>query len=1021
MLMGVLGPVLVMVNGQSVPLRSAKQRMLLAALISHANTPIAMQKLFDALWERPPPSAKENLRLYVYHLRRTLGDTERIVRHPSGYALTVNEDELDVYRFQELAAEGARALAAGNPAKASELLARALTLWRGPAYDDLAETPFLRHAALRLEEAHLLATEQRIQADLALDKHADLVGELTAMVASHPTRERLRAQLMLALYRTGRQADALESYREGRRTLVEELGLEPGAELVALHEAILRADRSLEPIVVENTGPETARLFPIPAQLPSDIADFIGRDDELAEFDRLLDRRLDRGVPAFLGVTGMGGIGKTGLAIRWAHRVAHRFDDGQLYVDLRGYTEHIEPLSPHTVIDRFLRALGIPGTRVPDDLDERSSLLRSTLAQRRVLIVLDNAHNSAQVRPLLPGSPTCAVIITSRDSLDGLVSQESAQVVRLSILPTSDALAVLAEVAGASWLRGDPAAARLSELCNGLPLALRIAGARLANRSHLTAAYLADRFTDERRRLDELSHGDTQLRSHFALSYRGLDPQVARLFRLLGLLDVPTFGGWISAALLDTDLETAYGLTEQLVGAQLLEVNAHDKALQPRYRFHDLVRLYARERALAEESEVERVAALGRTYGGLLALAEEAHLRLYGGNFAIIHGNAPRWHADPTLTSQLLTDPLEWLESQRPDLIGAVSQTAAIGLDELSWDLAISCVTLFEAHSHLDDWQTTHEIALTAVRAAGNRRGEAAMVYGLGSLALYRQQYAEARALLENACKLFTEIAEDHGYALALRNLALLDRTTGQVDQAATYYEEARSILRRVGDHAAEANVLTGMAQISLDRGRLESAERLLEEALRSFHTIANWRGEAQAQYRLGEVYLRQRRFEEASQVFATAFPLVRRLHDLLGETYLLRGLSEAQFELGLVSEAEHNLTTALKIGRALDESFAEASASLALGILYGSQSDSSRAEDHINRALTLFSEMNNIPWRARALCALAKSRNDQGDHVRAREIWSEAYTLLSALRSPEAEEIAVLLSQTSEVTSDEV
>ncbi|GAA3816102.1 BTAD domain-containing putative transcriptional regulator [Sphaerisporangium flaviroseum] len=1021
MQVGVLGPLIVTVNGQSVPFRSAKQRLLLVALVSHPNTPIAMQKLFDALWEEPPPSAKENLRLYIYHLRRMLGGVGRIVRHPSGYALMVDEDELDVHRFEKLAAEGAHALAAGNPAQASESLTQALALWRGPAYDDLAETPFLRHAALRLEEARLLATEQRIQADLALGKHADLVGELTAMVATHPTRERLRAHLMLALYRTGRQADALERYREGRRILVEELGLEPGTDLIALHEAILKADRSLEPHAVDGAPPEPTRLFPIPAQLPPDIADFIGRDHELAEFDRLLDRRLSRGVPAFLGVTGMGGVGKTGLAVRWANRVARRFPDGQLYVDLRGYSEHIEPLSPHGVIDRFLRALGIPGTRVPDDLDERSGLLRSMLAQRRVLMVLDNAHNSAQVRPLLPGSPTCAVIITSRDSLDGLVSQEGAQVVRLGTLAPSDALAVLAEVAGASWLRGDPAAARLSELCNGLPLALRIVGARLANRSHLTAAYLADRFADERQRLNELSHGDTQLRSHFDLSYRGLAPRVASLFRRLALLDMTTFEGWVSAALLDADVETAHALTEQLVAAQLLEVNVHDQARRPRYRFHDLVRLYARERALEEEPEAERTAALARAYGGLLALAEQAHGRLYGGDFAVIHGDAPRWRADQRLVSDLLEDPLDWFDGERPDLIRAVSQTAALGLDDLSWDLAMSCVALFEAHSHLDDWQTTHETALDAVRRAGNRRGEAAMVYGLGSLALYRQRYAEARTLLENACELFAEMAEDHGYALALRNLALLERTTGQVGPAATHYDEALSLLRRAGDRAAEANVLIGMAQISLDRGRLDSAESLLEEALRSFQTIGNWRGEAQAQYRLGEVHLRQRRFEEAAQAFSAAFPLVRRLHDLLGEAFLSRGLGQAQLELGLASEAEHSLTSALKIARALDEPFAEASASLALGTLYGSQSDTERAEEHINRALRLFREMDNAPWRARALRALAKTKDDQGDHARARELWSEAYTLLSALGSPEAQEVAALLSGPARVTPDEV
>ncbi|WP_066366050.1 AfsR/SARP family transcriptional regulator [Herbidospora mongoliensis] len=1007
MWLGVLGPLTLMAGGQTIPLRSAKQRLLLAGLTSRANTIVPMDRLYDLLWDDPPASAKENLRLYVYHLRRALGDMECIVRHPSGYALNVRTGELDAHQFEARAAEGARALADGDPAHAGEVLTAALDLWRGSAYGDLADAPLLRQAAMRLDEARLRAEELRVEAGLALGRHADLVGELTAQVARHPTRERLRGLLMLALYRASRRADALEVYRAGRRAMIEDLGLEPGRELVELHAAILRSDPSLEPAQPGQARGLTApvsRLVPVPAQLPPDVAGFVGRDSEVAELDRMLADRHGRAVPAFVGVTGMGGVGKTGLAVHWAHRVAHRFPDGQLYADLRGYAEHIEPLPVESVVDRFLRALGVPGARIPADADERAGLLRSALSGRRVLMVLDNARNAAQVRALLPGSPSCAAIITSRDGLDGLVSQEGAQVVRLDTLAADDAVAVLADVAGAAWLRDDPAAARLAGLCDGLPLALRIAGARLANRPHLTTALLAERFADERRRLDELAHGDTQLRSHFALSYRGLRPAEARLFRLLGLLDTASFGSWLCAALLGTGAETAQDLIEQLVAAQLLEVDSGGPALPPRYHFHDLVRLYARECALAEEPAAERGAALTRAYGGLLALAGEAHIRVYGGDHVILHDDAPRWHPDPQLTDRILADPLEWLEAERATLVRAVAHTAELGDDRLSWDLAMTGVTLFEAHTHLSDWETTHETALAAVRRSGNVRGEAAMVYGLGSLALTRQRYPEARELLVEACDLFASVGEDHGHALALRNLALLDRSTGRLDDAAHAYERALPILRTAGDRAAEANVLTGMAQISLDRGHFDTSEDLLQTALAIFHGIGNARGEAQTRFRLGEAYLRQGRPGEAADVFEAALPLVRQLRDLLGETYLLRGLGQAQAELGQTAEAEHSLRSALKIADALDESFAQAGVLLALGVLHKGRPE---AAEQVSRALTLFTAMGNGPWRARALRALATIAEDGGDNSRARELWREAHTLLVSLGSPEAAEVA--------------
>ncbi|WP_061300636.1 AfsR/SARP family transcriptional regulator [Herbidospora cretacea] len=982
MWMGVLGPLTLMADDVAIPLRSAKQRLLLAGLISRANTIVPMDRLHGLLWDAPPPSAKENLRLYVYQLRRAVGDMECIVRHPSGYALSVRTGELDAHLFESRAAEGARALADGDPARAGDLLSEALALWRGPAYDDLAGIPFLHQEARRLDELRLATGERRFEADLALGRHADLVGELTAQVARHPGREGLRGLLMLALHRAGRRADALEVYRSGRRRTVAEHGREPGPDLVGLHAAMLRSDPSLEPprqrVARHAEGP-AEQLVPVPAQLPPSVAGFTGRDAELARLDRILADRSAKGVPAFAGVTGMGGVGKTGLAVHWAHRVAHLFPDGQLYADLHGYAEHIEPVAVENVVDGFLRALGVPGSRIPPDPEERAGLLRSALAGRRVLMVLDNARNAAQVRALLPGSATCAAVVTSRDSLDSLVSRDGAQVVRLGTLAADDALTVLADVAGASRLRDDPAAVRLAALCDGLPLALRIAGARLAGRPDVTPADLAERFADERRRLDELAHGDLRLRTHFELSYRSLAPAEARLFRLLGLLDTASFATWVGAALLDGDLPAAHELIEQLVAAQLLEVDCSSPHHPPRYHFHDLVRLYARERALAEEPAAERAAALARAYGGLLALAEEAHIRVYGGDHVVLHDAAPRWRPDPATVDRLLADPLGWLETERSSLVSVVVHTSD---HRLAWDLAMTSVTLFESHFHLADWETTHLAALAAARAAGDVRGEAAMVYGLGSLDLNRKRFPEARRLLDEACDLFTSAAEPHGHALALRNLAMLHRSTGRLDDASVAYEKALPILRAAGDRAAEANVLAGLAQISLDRGRFAPAEKLLGEALAAFEELGNIRGQAQARFALGESHLRQHRHEAAAQCFEATLPLVRGLNDLLGEAYLLRGLGQAQAELGRTAEAEHTLHSALKIAEALEEPFAQAMALVALGEL---RTGSPEAEDLVARALTIFTSMGNDLWRARALRVQAAIAETSGDHGRGR------------------------------------
>jgi DNA-binding SARP family transcriptional activator len=597
MRLGILGPVALAVEGEPVQLRSTKQRILLSALAAHAGQNVSARRLMESLWESPPASAAENLRTHLYHLRRALGDLDRIAREPAGFRLVVHPGEVDAEIFEEFARDGDRALAGGRPEQASEAYAKGLALWRGPAFGDIADVPLVRRSVLRLTEARMRVVEQRILAELNLGRHAGLIAELTALVADHPLRERLRAHLMLTLHRSGRQADALGVYREGRRIMAGELGLEPGPQLRTLHEAILRADAALawQPPV-----PAAVRLSrpgrPSPAQLPADTAAFVGGEREFARLDLLM--RDDPRAPVLVGLTGLAGVGKTALALHWAHSVLGRFPDGQFFVDLRGYGEGSRPLSPGQALDRCLRGLGVRRANVPDDLDERAALFRSILFGRRVLIVLDNARDGAQVRPLLPGSPGSAVIVTSRNRLDGLAVGEGAHLVGLTGLTSRDSLALLAARGGPN--ADPPTLERLSALCAGFPLALRIIAARLSADVHLSARELADRLAVDDRRLDELSHGDVRVRTGFAVTYATLTAPAAALFRGLGLLTAPGFTAGLSAALLGIDTDSAAALLRELVGTHLLEVAGKDDADVTHYRFHDLVRLYARERAIAE-------------------------------------------------------------------------------------------------------------------------------------------------------------------------------------------------------------------------------------------------------------------------------------------------------------------------------------------------------------------------------------------------------------------------------------
>jgi DNA-binding SARP family transcriptional activator len=587
----VLGPMELSVGDTPVPIGGGRQRTVLATLILQVNRVVPTDLIVDAVWgERPPPTARSQVQTAVSMVRRALArhDNRTLLRtQPPGYLLDLTADDIDAVRFVRLAAEG-RALAGdGRHAPAAERFRAALSLWRGPALAGLSGRA-LSDTAARLEEQRLDVLAERIRVDRLLGRHQELVGELQELTRRYPLHEGFHGELMLALSRSGRQAEALDAYRKARSVLVEELGLEPGAELQRIEQSILRTDNALPP-----------------RQLPTDLPDFTGRTAEVALGTRLFSQESPGGGVPVLALTGLPGAGKTALAVRIAHRVSIGFPDGQLYANLRGVPGRAAAAE---VLERFLRALGVAPGAIPDDMERRAAIFRSRLAGRRFLVVLDDVAQESQLADLLPGSAGCAVVVTSRARL-GL---QPARHVEVGPLDSGEALGMLTRIIGAERVRSQPAAAEsLAVLSGRMPLAVRIIGARLAVHRHWPLARMVRRLSDDSRRLDELEHGGVGVRAGLSSGYRPLPVTSRRLLRRLTLVELPDVTVPLCAALLDTGYDQAEDAVERLVAAGLLEAYLAPDGLA-RYVMHDLTRAFAAERLRAEEKPGERTAALQR-------------------------------------------------------------------------------------------------------------------------------------------------------------------------------------------------------------------------------------------------------------------------------------------------------------------------------------------------------------------------------------------------------------------------
>jgi DNA-binding SARP family transcriptional activator len=1021
---GVLGPLEVTAGGRPVTVPGWRQRELLVVLLLRANQTVPVDVLVDVAWrDQPPATAHRQVQNCVGRLRRALTAggiaPDPIETRPGGYRLRVGDTQVDTLAFARHVSAGRQAETQGRLPEAAARLREALALWRGPALADL-DGDLVSSEAARLEDQRLTVLEECLELELRLGRHHEAAGELSTLVRDHPLREPLWARLMLALYRDGRKAEALEAFRRACDVFRAELDVAPVAELVELERAIREEDPSLilpdalvsagesEPGRAGQDEQEGRPHRPRPCQLPPDVPDFTGREETIDDLDGLLRNARDGRAVVISAIAGQAGVGKTALAVHVAHRLRSEFPEGQLYVNLRSAQDH--RAEPAEVLARFLRALGVDGGAIPDGMEERAALYREELADRRMLVVLDNAVNGAQVQPLLPGVPGCAVLVTSRSRL----ALPGTRPVELDVLPPEQAVDLLTRIVGPERVSEELDAAReLIHLCGRLPLALRIVGARLAVRPHWTLTRMARRLTDEQRRLDELAHDDLEVRASLGLSYDHLVPRSRRLFHLLGLLDAPDVTNWVCAALLDTTIATADDLIDDLVDAQLIDTSGPDATGRVRYHFHDLVRLYARERAVAEEFPAERTAAITRALGAWLVAVENAHRAVYGGDFAVLHGTAARWGAAADeLAESITADPLSWYDTERLNIVAGVRQAADIGLDELCWDLAASAVSLFLSRGHNDDWEETLSTALTATRGGGNRRGTATMLIGLGLLDTYRHRYDNATMMLDEAVSLFQELDDRHGLALALPLTAHVDGFRGHYDQAIARHEESIEVLRSVGDRGAETLALRSLGQLLNDIGRPERARHYLEQALESTDREGDQRTRAEVLLQLGELCLAVDEVDRAEVLLNEMLEIVLRFADQRGEAYARHGLGLVRLEQRDHAAAAEQLRRSLEICLSVGETLREAEVRVALGELHRRLREPKEAFEHLTASVRITAELATPLWQARGLRILGDVHADEGDEAAAREVWARAKELFAEIGSPELTQVDDRLSR---------
>lgn len=960
---GVLGPLRVRRGGQPVRL-GPQQVALVSVLVIELGRAVPATRLVDLLWGDPAPAGgMATLRSHVANLRRVLepgsGRDHQVLvtvgTSNTAYQLRLAPERVDAYRFEQLVHEGQRLDRSGDAAAGTARLRAALDLWRGPAFADVADRPFAVPQVARLTELRRVARRAYAEAMFALGRHGDVVGELADAVAADPFDEAQRRLLALALYREQRVNEAAEVCREGV-ALLRGRGIDaPG--LAELHRAILRREE------IPGAARPAAPSATAPCLLPAALPRLVGRDTEFAQVQRYL-RDPERRPPTIV-VTGPAGTGKTSFVVRVGHDGATvDFPDGQLYADLRG--THPDPADPMEVLGGFLRALGVRGQALPDHRTERVHLYRTLLARRRVLVVLDNAADARQIQDLLPNGAGCAALVTSRTSLAGLHGVRMA----LPTLAPDHALALLGEVIGADRLaaHGDDARA-VVELCGGLPLAVWVAGARLATRPHWSLAPLRQALADERRRLDELTVGDVAVRASIELSYRRLDAETSRALRSLGLLRADDFAAWALAALLDVPPEHAERLLDDLHQTHLVDV-ASTGPVGTRYRMHSLVRLVACERAQAEDPEAARSGALRRLLAATLDLAERADAALSADFLGAGDGRTPDWRLPQAEVDRLIVDPMAWFGREHAFLFATLRDGLDAGLTDLAGRLAAALTTFFQIRGLFDEWRRTQCQALSAAVAAGDHGTARRLHRGLGELDTIQDRYADAVTHFQAA--LDPGVRHEPEYEAAVTSgLGYLYRLLGQYPEAQTHFARAAELAERVGNVNSLVYALAGTGVVHLEQGDLEPARALFAWALRLSREACYRPGEAQALRGLGHVARLHGDLPAAADAFRAAMDIGIGLGDRLGEAHAACWLGETLFRQGRHGEGRRLLAWCLWVYREHGNAWGEAATLWALANAQLAVGRPEAARGRAEAAVRIWRRIGSPYWLARGVDTL--------------------------------------------------
>lgn len=971
------------------PIAAAQPRMVFAILLSEMGRAVSTERLIDEIWgDRPPRAAVGTIQGYVMRLRRLIGGSDVLVTRGRGYELVADAGEVDAGRFEQRIAAGRLSLAAGRLERAVEELTDGLGLWRGSALADVAPCTIVTAESLRLDEARLTAMESRLGAQLELGRHADVVDDLHRLVREHPLREQLCAHLILALVRCGRRGEALEAYRRIRERLVDELGIEPGQPLRDLQRAVLTEDPRLaapDPRAVAIADrPDTRR---VPAELPADAPDFTGRAAELARLDALLPAAGGdpAGVVLISTVAGAAGVGKTALAVRWAHRVSGRFPDGQLHLDLRGHAAG-PPVRTGDAVARLLRSLGVRAQDVPDDVEEAAALYRTTLAGRRVLIVLDNARDADQVRPLLPGRPGCLALITSRARLSGLVARNGAVPLILDVLTPAEAHRLLARLLGEHRPDIDTSAphgpvAQLAALCGYLPLALRIAAAQLVTDPRLPiGGYLDELAGDDRLAGFELGD-DPQAGVQIALdhSYAALPDDARRLFRLLGLVPGPQFTAPAVAALADLPRVRAARLLDLLAAAHLIDEHAAG-----RYSFHDLVRDHAAGRA-ATDPEPARRGALTRLLDFYVGLVLAAGDHLFPQLLRAEAGRAAGF-AGPAEASG-------WLDTEHQNLVAAVTH----GPPDGAWRLADALRGHLYMRMNTQEWLAVARAGLAAAEKAGEPQAGASGRIGLATVFWAQGRHADAAELFAQALPMAREAGWREGEAAALGNLGNLSWALGRLDAAAGHYTRAGALYRTLGQAAAEANALGNLGLVHFGLGRLEDAVTQYARALDLHRETSAPGARARTLTNLGAALHAMGRLDEARATLAEARELLDTIGDRNVEGDALRNLAAVHRDAGRLTEALEMARAAAELARDGGDQRLRAGAETTLASIHCRLGSFAWAVEGHRRARRSARAADSRYLEAEALAGLAEALRASGEPEGAAEAAREASTIARA------------------------